>query len=366
MQGWLFGLIALSWVLMLTTVDTVKCNGHGLGETPALLWGVAIAVATAATVTEIWVVPPECSDGRFTSRFFTWLNILDVGTDCLSAGAIIGSHWCEDSKLDEAWKQVLDQSVLPFQMSLWLVAALAWAAGGIQLLLAFKMLLLADDDQADLRFAVGTDMMGFETLAAKGWKSGTAEQDGGPDGVADLGCPGDAEITLAEAPHRLLTADDAASPTGAAAALLVLHKFRRRGSDPSASARLISNEDKCIGAVFKLVFRVLTENLFEAHLQTTVLGLSLALEGWTPASCKMLVSVLLSVVVLLWKTHGGLRTLAEALKEEGDCPGSNYCTVCLAFSPAILCIVYAIAKMVAIFTCPDHVLNVTGCAEVDF
>uniref|UniRef100_A0A7S4GKK5 Uncharacterized protein n=1 Tax=Oxyrrhis marina TaxID=2969 RepID=A0A7S4GKK5_OXYMA len=116
--------------------------------------------------------------------------------------------------------------------------------------------------------------------------------------------------------------------------------------------------------MFKFFLRLLAENAFQIHVQITIAGLSIALTGWTPAVDIMLISIYTTFVVLLFKfcqLWPDFWLVFESFKS--DMPAKVvFLNVLLA---AFVVVAYALAKILALFVCPQHLLNFDGCAEFD-
>mmetsp|Transcript_100586 Transcript_100586/g.230885 ORF Transcript_100586/g.230885 Transcript_100586/m.230885 type:complete len:126 (+) Transcript_100586:2-379(+) len=115
--------------------------------------------------------------------------------------------------------------------------------------------------------------------------------------------------------------------------------------------------------ITKFFFRILAENAFQLHVQITAVALSVALSGWTDAADRMLFSIWLSTAMLVYKLRQTLADLETVWRAVQD-PVLRV-ALCSGVGLALLVVSYALAKIWALFECPDHVLNVSGCAELD-
>uniref|UniRef100_A0A7S4GKY1 Uncharacterized protein n=1 Tax=Oxyrrhis marina TaxID=2969 RepID=A0A7S4GKY1_OXYMA len=116
--------------------------------------------------------------------------------------------------------------------------------------------------------------------------------------------------------------------------------------------------------MFKFFLRLLAENAFQIHVQITIAGLSIALTGWTSAVYMMLVSIGTSSVMLLFK----LCQLAPdvfAVFEMNKRDRFGKIVFFNGLLAAFVVVAYALAKILALFVCPQHLLNYNGCAEFD-
>jgi len=332
---WLAALILLQLVFLGAASAMADCRGAGLAECPSSLLCLAGAVALAAAGTELQLVRPVCSWGRLATLGLTVFNVFDIFTDSLSAGVIVATHLCEESKMDEAWLQVVEQSVLPTTLPLWVVACAAWASGGLQLVLAVFLLATRGGTGTSVAGAAVADVMGFETLAA---------------GVTD---------------PKLLRDDDNASAANA-------EDEASTAEIPMDNATWQEREQaRGTALLVKFGLRLGAENLFQMHVQLTSVGLSLALVGWNLASQKILVSAAFSVGFLLTKCYQFAPGIVDIAQRANFSQGNVFGKFSFVFLFALPIIlvpiagVYGILKFVAIFMCPQSLLNVTGCAEID-
>mmetsp|Transcript_6954 Transcript_6954/g.14881 ORF Transcript_6954/g.14881 Transcript_6954/m.14881 type:complete len:145 (-) Transcript_6954:87-521(-) len=100
---WMAAVTLLQWVFFVATAFMADCRGAGLAESPSLLLYLASATALTAALTESQLFQSCCSFNRLKMLGFTALNFFDAFTDSLSAGSVVASHLCEESKMDEAW-----------------------------------------------------------------------------------------------------------------------------------------------------------------------------------------------------------------------------------------------------------------------
>mmetsp|Transcript_62721 Transcript_62721/g.168220 ORF Transcript_62721/g.168220 Transcript_62721/m.168220 type:complete len:279 (-) Transcript_62721:60-896(-) len=270
----------------------------------------------------------------------TALNIVDAATDGLATGSVVAAAIGGASKIEEArqcapgcsgccffvaalaWcgvclgptnftclarvlREVVSQSVLPFHVPLWAVALFAWCFGGVQMLGAAALL----STGKPYATAAAADLMGFETFP-------------------------------------LLMAPDADAEE--------LSEAERKEADGQANGR----------TGMKFLFRLFLENIFQLHLQITTLGLSLALVGWDDAARNMVLSIALSSLFLIKKLVEAAPVVGADLMNPAALVGQKVCSGSLCICTTLL-VAYAAAKFWALFGCPQHLLNVTGCAELD-
>mmetsp|Transcript_15158 Transcript_15158/g.33808 ORF Transcript_15158/g.33808 Transcript_15158/m.33808 type:complete len:153 (-) Transcript_15158:46-504(-) len=113
----------------------------------------------------------------------------------------------------------------------------------------------------------------------------------------------------------------------------------------------------------KFFFRILAENAFQLHVQITTVALSVALMGWTDGAEAVLYSIALSTVMLLYKlgqTLADVQTIWNVVDDSVLRAG-----IASGVVLALLVVSYALAKIWALFQCPDHVLNLSGCVKLD-
>eukprot|EP00451_Oxyrrhis_marina_P013077 CAMPEP_0204307790 /NCGR_PEP_ID=MMETSP0469-20131031/121_1 /ASSEMBLY_ACC=CAM_ASM_000384 /TAXON_ID=2969 /ORGANISM="Oxyrrhis marina" /LENGTH=340 /DNA_ID=CAMNT_0051287177 /DNA_START=18 /DNA_END=1040 /DNA_ORIENTATION=+ len=322
---WLVALALAQCGVLVAACVLADSHGPGLAQYPAWMLGPVAAVALSAVVWEVGVVRAAGFRCKVLVTLpSTALNVVDVATDSLAAASVIAAASGDSSKLEDAWRLVTDQSALPFHTPLWLLAILAWLAGGLQFALAFVSVLAYKDGFA----ATGADLMGFETFALLSEGQRTEEEQD------------ENEEQRTEAEQRAIDA-------------------RRRGAESQADFRVL----------VKFLLRLLIENLFQLHLQLTCIGLSVALSGWTGAARSMLLSVSISAFFLTMKLLQAVPTMASILAGTAtyrDKPVSERIMwVGVPCVPTLLLVVYAAAKFWALFQCPQHLLNVTGCVELD-
>mmetsp|Transcript_25132 Transcript_25132/g.57104 ORF Transcript_25132/g.57104 Transcript_25132/m.57104 type:complete len:299 (+) Transcript_25132:85-981(+) len=292
---WPIALIVCSQLgVLIATAATAECKGPGLAKAHPGVWDWVAGLVLAAVAVDAGV--GCCSGWRcgyfmsgwkfsyFMTVFFTGLNVLDLYTDAMAAGSIFASHLCSASQIDSTWLQVLEQSTLPFSVPLWLVAALAFCAGWLQL--ALGVIIHEGNEYGK------ADIVGFETIAAT------------------VSTPADVE-------------------------------------DPARVA-------------LKFTLRLLAENVFQLHLQLSTIGLSLALVGWDEAAGTMMGSAAVSAVFLLGKFAQAIPVLTKELNR-----GGAFVCVVLPGIATLLLVGYAVLKFWALFQCPQHVVNITGCAELE-
>jgi len=111
----------------------------------------------------------------------------------------------------------------------------------------------------------------------------------------------------------------------------------------------------------KFVLRLFAENLFQLHVQLSTIALSLALVGWDDAAETMMVSVGLSAVFLLAKLA---QSVPGVVKQYSMIPEAQ-CMIGIYGIATLLLVGYAVLKFWALFQCPQHVVNISGCAELE-
>jgi len=267
--------------MLIAVAVGADCEGAGLAKVPETAWYAVACIALFAMVCDALV--GWRSGWAVVTIFFTGLNIVDVYTDAMAAGAVWAAHFCSESRLDSAWTQVVQQSAMPVYVPLWLLMSLAFCAGWVQLAIASIGL-------SQNGLAVSADLVGFETMA---------------------------DFLSEKNPSR----------------------------DNSAESRTLG----------KFVFRLVAENLMQLHLQLSTVGLSLSLVGWDSAAESMLVSVGVS----------GFFVLAKLIQAAPVvCKGGPGAVVVLGI-PTLGLVGYAAFKFWALFYCADHLVNVTGCVELE-
>uniref|UniRef100_A0A7S4LPC2 Solute carrier family 40 protein n=1 Tax=Oxyrrhis marina TaxID=2969 RepID=A0A7S4LPC2_OXYMA len=332
----------------------VRRSGAGVAAYPQ--WALAvIAIAGAmafATEAHHCYETGYLVRGTAMTMPSTLLNVADLCTDALSAGSMIASSFCEGCRMEEAWgcawsnfcqlaswtttcmlcRQVVLQSSLPFHMPLWVLALVAWLLTGLQ----FGAALSNWEESPSVVF----DALGFETLSDF-WKEVDTKR------AAEAGMASEA----AEARKDL---EVMAGRAGMAA--------HEAGSASDASEQ--DNERAAIARfVTKFFFRLLAENAFQLHVQITTVALSVALMGWSDAAEMMLYSIGISAAMLIAKLAQSLADLRMIWQDVTD-PVLQVMIVG-AVVLTLLVVVYALAKIWALFWCPDHIFNVRGCAEMN-
>mmetsp|Transcript_10738 Transcript_10738/g.23331 ORF Transcript_10738/g.23331 Transcript_10738/m.23331 type:complete len:342 (-) Transcript_10738:54-1079(-) len=326
LKTWWAGLMLFQLGILVSALALADASGPGLAKYPTGMMAWVGGVAYGVMVFELGAVSAAgwpVGVGVLKGLAGTVMNVVDVGTDGLSAVSIIAASWSDVSRLEDSWRAVVSQSILPCHVPLWLLAGCAWSAGGLQFLAAWGALML----QEDWAPALAADLMGFETLTFL-----AAEAAGGDD---------DAEEQRTEEEQDELDAG-------------------RRVVEIDADARVW----------VKLLLRLLIENLFQLHLQLTCIGLSVALSGWSGAARSMLLSVSISAFFLTMKLLQAVPTMTSILAGTAahirhDPIESRLCYVGVPCVPTLLLVAYAAAKFWALFQCPQHLLNVTGCVELD-
>jgi len=328
---WLVAVILLQWAFFVATAFMADCRGAGLAESPSLLLYLASATALTAALTESQLVKSCCSIKRLATLAFTAFNFFDSFTDSLSAGSVVASHFCEESKMDEAWLQVVEQSLLPVSIPLWVVACGAWAAGGLQIALVIYMAGISDRREQKATVA---DLLGFETLATAVIDKGVLLDDPTDDGDAVAG-----EAELLDEPTN-----DADRAVGESKEL---------------------SDDQKSSMMFKFALRLVAENLLQMHVQLTTVGLSLALAGWSSATLKVLLSAAMSATFLTVKFVQTVPAVRGMWAEPGYPVEAKCIFIAFPVSLTVVLGVYGIGKFMALFVCPDSLLNMSGCAEVN-
>uniref|UniRef100_A0A7S4GNA7 Solute carrier family 40 protein n=1 Tax=Oxyrrhis marina TaxID=2969 RepID=A0A7S4GNA7_OXYMA len=293
---WTLAVIAIAGAMAFAT------EAHQCCEAGYLVWGMAMTMPS------------------------TVLNVADICTDALSAGSMIASSFCEGCRMEEAWRQVVLQSSLPFHMPLWVLALVAWLLTGLQ----FGAALLNWEASPSVVF----DALGFETLSDF-WKAVDAKL------LSEAWLSDDAQLSEA------------------------LMGYQQRLSDAQALMRARTrNENAAIARfVTKFFLRLLAENAFQLHVQVTTVALSVALMGWTDGAEMMLYSIGISAAMLIAKLAQSLADL-RMIWQKVTSPVFQVMIVG-AVVLTLLVVVYALAKIWALFWCPDHILNVRGCAEMN-
>uniref|UniRef100_A0A7S4LPQ5 Uncharacterized protein n=1 Tax=Oxyrrhis marina TaxID=2969 RepID=A0A7S4LPQ5_OXYMA len=336
----------------------VRRSGAGVAAYPQ--WALAvIAIAGAmafATEAHHCYETGYLVRGTAMTMPSTLLNVADLCTDALSAGSMIASSFCEGCRMEEAWgcawsnfcqlaswtttcmlcRQVVLQSSLPFHMPLWVLALVAWLLTGLQ----FGAALSNWEESPSVVF----DALGFETLSDF-WKDADARREARASTAEYvLIAP---TMTLAESmamPREKVMAREEARARASEA---------RERKERAAIARFVT----------KFFFRLLAENAFQLHVQITTVALSVALMGWSDAAEMMLYSIGISAAMLIAKLAQSLADLRMIWQDVTD-PVLQVMIVG-AVVLTLLVVVYALAKIWALFWCPDHIFNVRGCAEMN-
>mmetsp|Transcript_107109 Transcript_107109/g.245180 ORF Transcript_107109/g.245180 Transcript_107109/m.245180 type:complete len:229 (+) Transcript_107109:334-1020(+) len=134
---------------------------------------------------------------------------------------------------------------------------------------------------------------------------------------------------------------------------------------PEDAAKLATYAEAAALQTFfgQFVARIVLENIFQLHLQISVLGLSVALAGWTFQAKTMLFSIALSGTTLLLKLLQTMQHSGNVFARAKD-EGVTMMVVNILLVACVM-VIYAGAKVTALFYCPDHMLNLTGCAELN-
>jgi len=362
MTGPPWRLIKVWWVVLLLIQPALVYEashqaacGVGLADCPSSLFFASAAVATLATLTELWAAPRARSWGRVLSCMFTWLNILDVCTDSLFLGVVIASENCSSCMIDDLYSRMTSLPTSEGDNGLftkraivtWLVASMQFCGAAYAIWWRKK-------------FQLGSDLLGFEILACceldsfqqqeEPRKQGASSGHGGDEQTDDpllFGAEVGEETLCCTPGYLQVQLDDDTVPEDS---------FVGQGSsDPGCVAVMFRDR-----LVAKIWLRLVLENALQLMLQTKLIGLSVNLVGWNTPTYKMLGFTTISAFFLFLKSCEAAPILRDRL-EKGSGTTALWLYRCVAFS--LFCILLVnIAIYVALFACPSHVLLINGCA----
>jgi len=134
------------------------------------------------------------------------------------------------------------------------------------------------------------------------------------------------------------------------------------------SKREICNEDDAkrqrSARFHQFLVNVVAKNLLQLQVQLTTGALSIALAGLREGEYGVLFSCFMGWLAMAGAFAGALPSMVGIVKDT-TAPIYEKLIVYMVLIASVVLLLYAVAKFVGMFSCSQHLLNVTGCVELD-